>query len=84
MQNNKGPTGPILVHLCPKVQSLFQQRETVPIEVKAALQECQDMHDLLDLLFSTDFYRDEAFQGLFEQRIQELDASNSKQSFFTF
>jgi hypothetical protein len=51
----------------------FQKQEEVPKEVKAALQECQNMEQLLDLLFATDFHRDEAFLALFEKRIQEID-----------
>ena len=83
MQNNAAPRGLILMHLCGKVQSLFQKKEAVPMEVRSALQECKDMHDLLDLLFSTDFHSDDAFLSLFERRIQELDNQSSNQSFFT-
>jgi|GEM_PF-4417745 len=83
MQHTKGLAGPILLHLTRKVQTLFQRKEPVAMEVREALQACQNMQELLDFLFSTDFYRDEAFQALFQQRIQELDAAYSNQSYFT-
>ena len=83
MQNNISLKGQTLLHLYQKAQSLFQRKETVSVEAREALQECKNMEQLLDFLFSTDFYRDEAFQTLFQQRIEELDAAYSQQSFFT-
>ena len=83
MQNNISPNGPMLMHLYQKAQSLFQRKAAVPVEARDALQECKNMEQLLDFLFSTDFYQDEAFQALFQQRIEELDAAYSQQSFFT-
>jgi hypothetical protein len=62
-----------LRHMCQQVQTRFQKKDDVLHEARAALQECKDMYQLLDLLFSTDFHRDEAFLELFQQRIQEID-----------
>jgi hypothetical protein len=45
----------------------------VPVELKAALQQCQNVEELLDFFFTTDFYVDEQFIALFEKRLQELE-----------
>jgi hypothetical protein len=82
MQNNIGPKRHVLLHLYQKVQSLFSPVEAVHKQVREVLKKCKNMHDLLDFLFSTDLRRDGALLSLFQQRIDELDASTS-QSFFT-
>lgn len=74
MQNLIHLTRESLLHLAAKAVSLFKGNDPVSQEIKAALQQCSNMEELLDLLFSTDFPHDEAFLSLFEQRIQELDA----------
>jgi hypothetical protein len=84
MQNSISPKKANLLHLTGCVVSLFSRKETVLQEVRASLQDCQNMHDLLDLLFSTDAPRDEAFLSLFEKRIQELDDSHSSNAILHF
>jgi hypothetical protein len=74
MQNVISLTRQTLLHLVHKVHSLFRKKEgSVPQEVREALLQCQNMEQLLDLLFSTDFNKDEAFLKLFEKRIDEID-----------
>lgn len=75
MQSLTSLTRESLLHLAKKAGSLFKGRDAVSQEVKVALQQCQNMHELLDLLFS-DIPRGEAFLSLFEQRIQEIDAQS--------
>ena len=76
MQNLIHLTRESLLHLAAKATCLFGVADSVSQETKAALQQCQNMQELMDLLFSTDFPHDEAFLSLFEQRIQELDAQH--------
>ena len=66
------------------VQRHLCKRDNVPEELKAALQACQNMHELLDFLFSTDFRRDEDVLSLFEQRIRQLDAEYERKTILHF
>jgi hypothetical protein len=83
MQNSISPTGPILLHLYQKVQVLFPGKGQASKEMGKAIHACSNAHELLDLLFSKDFSRDEVSLSLFEQRIHEIDAAYLQQSFFT-
>jgi hypothetical protein len=75
MQQLISLTKAALLHLLHKARALFTPKEDpVPQEVRDALQQCQNMEDLLNLLFASDFHKDEAFLRLFEKRIEELDA----------
>ena len=62
-----------LQHLFAKVLSLGKNRQDIPTEIKQAILECQTLEELLDLLFATDFHKDEAVIKLFERRMWELD-----------
>jgi hypothetical protein len=73
--------GGVIRHLWEKLHSLFHRKDDVPEEIKAALRDCHNMHQLLDFLFSTDFHKDERVLTLFERRIKEIDASCSSTSF---
>jgi hypothetical protein len=61
--------------LLQKVCSMGQEKAAVPAEVKIAIQKCNSMQELLDLLFATDFNKDEAVIALFEKRMEEIDPS---------
>jgi hypothetical protein len=62
-----------VTYLLRRVQALLTRKEDVPVELKAALQQCQNVEELLDFFFTTDFYVDEQFIALFEKRLQELE-----------
>jgi hypothetical protein len=62
-------------HLLQKVLSCGGKKDDVPPEVKEAIQQCQTMEDLLDLLFATDFNKDEQVIALFERRMEEIEPS---------
>jgi len=85
ISNYKTPTKETLLYLVSKVKALFlpKQQGALP-EAVAALQQCQNIEQLLDLLFATDFHNDEAFLRLFERRIDELDRCYSQAPIIPF
>ena len=54
---------------------LLPRRMKVPPELQRAINECATMPQLLELLFSTDYVKDEAMIAAFDKRIDELEGS---------
>ena len=54
---------------------LFRNKNAVPAELQQAINECATMPQLLELLFSIDYVKDEAMIATFDKRIDELEGS---------
>jgi ribosomal protein S2 len=62
-------------HLTQKVLSFNRPNGRVPEELQDAINGCKTMDQLLHLLFTTDFVKDEAIIDAFDRRIDELEKS---------
>ena len=58
-----------------KARRLFVPKGEVPPELQQAINDCSTLEQLLELLFTTDFIKDEAILKAFDQRMEELEAS---------
>lgn len=58
-----------------RARRIFAPKGQVPPELQQAINDCTTMEQLLTLLFTTDFIKDEAIIKAFDKRIDELEAS---------
>lgn len=62
--------------LMQRAQRLLRPRKKeVPVELQQAINDCATMPQLLELLFSTDYVKDEAILDAFDKRMDQLDGS---------
>ena len=64
-----------LIYLVRKRLSKKHREKYVPVELQQAINESNSMQDLLDLLFSTDWIKNEAMIKAFDRRIDELETT---------
>jgi hypothetical protein len=50
-----------------------KRQDKVPPELQQALQECQSIPAVIDLLFSIDYVKDEAIIDAFDRRLDQLE-----------
>lgn len=74
MRQHKTITKKSLLYLAKKRLS-GKGKGKVPTELQQAINDCQTMKDLLELLFSTDFVKDEAIIKAFDKRIDVIERS---------
>lgn len=58
-----------------RARRIFAPKGQVPPELQQAINDCITMEQLLTLLFTTDFIKDETIIGAFDKRIDELEQS---------
>jgi len=58
-----------------KARRIIAPKGQVPPELQQAINDCTSMEQLLTLLFTTDFIKDEAIVNAFDRRIDELEAA---------
>lgn len=54
---------------------MLPRKKEVPVELQQAINDCATMPQLLELLFSTDYVKDEAILDAFDRRMDQLDHS---------
>ena len=58
-----------------RARRIFAPKGQVPPELQQAINECTTMEQLLTLLYTTDFIKDETTIKAFDRRNDELEAS---------
>ena len=58
-----------------RARRIFAPKGQVPPELQQAINDCTSMEQLLHLLFTTDFIKDEDIIKAFDRRIDELETS---------
>ena len=68
-------TKPLHESYLARARRIFAPKGQVPPELLQAINDCTSMEQLLTLLFTTDFIKDEAIIQAFDRRIDELEAT---------